>query len=289
MDQHFVPRSYLRQWCREDGFLIRYRRVGPPGALRLVADKKPPEGVCWEPDLYLLPEGGVANGLTGNGVEHLLAKAVDESIAPIVEAIGERTGLVDPLVGGKVKWLMQNFTARAPSTLSVIEKEVVSFAVEHESWILRTLERAMTPAMRSELSQYLDPRMPAVAARASLAGMAANQFIPMSGWLEGRVCVLHSKNAKAMLAAFGLVEFPTFEEPVVQWQDNEAGLVASWSVSPDAIVFVIDGHGAHPYELARRHIISSLRHQRSAICRQKVPEGFWLDEAQNLVPWSPAE
>ena len=80
-DQHFLPQVYLRQWC-VDEHLFRYRRVGPHE--KLIADKKAPKGVGFEVDLYTLPAGTSANGLTGDDLESTLARTVDDRIKAIV-------------------------------------------------------------------------------------------------------------------------------------------------------------------------------------------------------------
>ena len=290
MKQHYVPEVYLRQWCDDDAHLIRYCRVGRPGALpQLHSERKAPKGICWERNLYSLPDGGIANGMTGDELEGLLSKKVEQVLASIVGAVGDRVGPLELVVSDQVKWLMQTFVARSPSTLAAIESVVVDFALENGALIRRTLTSARAPEMRAELCQYLDPRMPAVAARAGLAGLVDAQFLPMPGWYEGSLCVLQVEGAKPLLDALGLDHFPTFEEPVVQWQANPAGLVASFSVSPRILALVVTGSAESLWELALRHTFSALRHRQFAICRRRAADGPWLTEAHNLIPWTPGD
>jgi uncharacterized protein DUF4238 len=289
MKQHFVPEVYLRQWCDEEGYLIRYRRVGPPDAPQLRPDRKVPKGICWERDLYSLPEGGIANGMTGDEIEHLLSKKVEQTIESIVTVVGDRSGPLEPAVGDQVTWLMQTFVARAPSSLAASESGVAAFVVENEARIRQTLARAVTPTIKAELSQYFDPRFPAVAARAALAGIVGAQPEPMRGWFGGIVHVLHAAAVRRMLNVVGLSAFPTFENPVVQWEDNPAGLVASFSLSPNVLAFVIQNGGECGWEQALRHIMMPLSYRQSAICRQRATDGHWLVRAQNLMPWKQGE
>lgn len=284
MRHHYVPQVYLRQWC-ENGTLIRYRRVGPPGSLRLLPEPKSPAGIYWGHNLNTLPEGVIANGMTGDEIEHLLARRVDEAVLPIVEAAAASVGGVDVSLGERVKWLMQTFVARSPDAIAAIEAGASDFARRHESLIHRTLAAAMPPEMRTALLQYLDPRMPAVAARAALANIVAAQHVPMRGWYEGTVHILHVERVMAGLQDLGLSEFPTYEDPVVQWVPNAAGLIASFSLSPGILACVCEGSAEDEWDLARRHVVTALCHRQSAICRRAAMDGRWLAEAENLLPW----
>jgi len=289
MRQHYVPEVYLRQWCDQDGQLIRYCRAGPSDAPKLRSDRKSPKGICWEHNLYSLPDGGIANGITGNGVETLLSQKVEQSIPAMVGALSSRSGLLDQILSEKLKWLMQTFVVRSPSMIEEIESTAAEFVVEHEDMIRGLLGGALTPEMKAEVGQYLDPRMPAVAARAELARIAATQFSPWRGWYEGRVHVLSLASVEPMLKALGIDHFPTFDEPVVQWEDNAVGLVASFSVSPSILALVVRETNASGWEVALRHVISALRHRQFAICCRKASDGLWLAQAQNLIPWVPAK
>ncbi|MCY1045596.1 DUF4238 domain-containing protein [Corallococcus sp. bb12-1] len=289
MNQHFVPRVYLRQWLNGDGFFIRYRRMGPPNSIRLLSERKTPDGVYWARDLYSLPEKTMANGLTGDGVEHLLSANVEQRIASIVSELGGCSGRLEPGLSEQVRWLIQTFVARDPRTIAAIEARVASFVKENEAEVLRLHARAQTSTMRSEIGQYLDPRMPAVQARAMIAGIAASQLVPRSGWLDGVVRVMHSSKIARELGVLGLDGFPTFERPVVEWGDNDVGLVATFSIAPEILAFVVQGEGECGWEMALRHVAGALRHRRSAICRQKAADDLWLSEAQHLIPWAQGE
>lgn len=284
MNQHYVPEAYLRQWCGDDGHLVRYWRVGRQEAPRLHWDRKTPKGVCWEKDVYTLPTGGVANGLVGDDLETLLSRNVDQKIRDIVATIGTRSGVLAPAISDHVKWLMQTFVARSPSAISAVETDMANWAFEHAPMIQNLLEKALTPEMRTELRGYLSPPMPAVAARAGLAAIAASPQVPRRGWYEGAVHALQATSVMPMLAALGLDHFPTFDEPVIQWEAKEAGLISSFALTPTVLAFVI-AEGVEPgWELALRHILVALSHRKFAICRSEVMAGRWLAEAQKLVP-----
>jgi hypothetical protein len=80
-DQHFLPQSYLRQWCDEKSFLILYRKRASPS--KLVVARKSPKAIGFEVDLYALPDGGTANARSANEIESLLGKEVDEKVGDI--------------------------------------------------------------------------------------------------------------------------------------------------------------------------------------------------------------
>jgi hypothetical protein len=222
--------------------------------------------------------------MTGDQLEALLARKVEEAIVSIVAVVSERSGALESAVGDRVKWLMQTFVARTPSAISDIESDMARWAVEHAPIVQQLLSRAFTPGMRAELGQYLDPRMPAVAARAGLAGIAANQFEPKRGWFEGVVQVVQAATVMPMLAALGIDHFPTFDEPVIQWQANTVGLVASFSVSPTILALVVEESVEESWTLVLRHVVVALRHRHLAICRGEVAAGEWLAEAHKLRP-----
>lgn len=284
MNQHYVPQVYLRQWCAGDGRLVRYWRVGRKDVPRLCWDRRSPRGICWEEDLYTLPAGSSANGLAGDQLEHLLSTKVDTAIRTVVASIGGYSGGLDPTKGARAKWLMQTFVARSPSLISALESDMADWAIEHEPLIERMLARAMTAEMRTELRGYLAPQMPAAAARAGLAAIAGSVFTPMAGWYGGTVHVLQAASVTHVLAALGLDHFPTFDEPVLQWEENEAGLIASFALCPTALMLVLTERAVAGWELALRHVVAGLRHRRIAICRSEVPSGPWLSAAENLVP-----
>jgi hypothetical protein len=269
--------------------LVRYRRVGPPGAPKLRAERVVPKGICWRQDLNTLPKGGIANGMSGDEIEHLLATKVDREIPSIVARVGERSGPLESAIGDPVKWLMQTFVARAPSTLTGMESAAADFTAQNEAFIQRLLDRAVTPKMKAELNQHLDPRMPAVRARATLAAIVEAQFVPVPGWYEGttvHVLHAHAASVRTMLSTLGLSDFPTSEQPVIEWGDNSAGLVATLSLSPNLLALMIRDGGESGWEMALRHTLLSLRHRQSAICRQEASDGPWLVQAQQfLIPW----
>ncbi|NBD13820.1 DUF4238 domain-containing protein [Corallococcus silvisoli] len=285
MNQHFVPRVYLRQWCNDDGFLIRYRRVGPPNALRLRPEREVPDGICWEKDLYSLPSNSMANGLSGVGVERLLSTKIEQVLAGIVESVATRSGRLDTGLGDQVRWLMQTFIARSPRTMAALETRVVDFVQENDAEISRLQKRAQTAGVKGEIDQYRDERMPAVMARATLAAIADNQFLPSAGWVDGIVHVISYAEVSRFLDVLGLDGFPTFEEPVIEWDGEGAGLVATLALSPDQLALVVKGEGACGWEMALRHMAGALRFRRSAICRREAVGALWVSQAEQLMPW----
>lgn len=286
MKQHYVPEVYLRQWCDSDGHLIRYCRVGAPGAPNLRYEKKVPKGICWEDDLYSLPSGGIANGLSGDDIENLLARKVEQAILSIASAAGRHSGPIEPPLADQVKWLMQTFVARSPSALTALEADMVDWTAQHEPLIRRALATANTHEARQELSQYLDARFPPVAARAGLAGIVSLERVPMRGWYEGKVCLVHAAVVSSILSALGIDHFPTFDEPVVQWESNANGLLASLSISPSSVGLVLEPQATPRWQAVFSHVVSALRHRQLAICRTQVREGLWLSAAQELIPWT---
>lgn len=282
MRQHYAPRVYLRQWCDDDGRLFRYCRVGPPGAPRLRADRKAPKEICWEHNLYSLP--------VGDKLETLLSNEVENDFTAIVAAIGGHTGALQPALGERVQWLMQTFVARSRSGLAVAQSDMAAWAAQHEPMIQRMLARPTTPEIEAELRMYIDPRMPPVAARAKLAAVVATEQRPTPGWYEGpvQVRVIQAASIEPMLATLGLDHFPTFDEPVVEWEANPRGVIASFALSPDALALVVEQAGTDDdWRLATSHVMSALPHRQFAICRNRAADGRWLKEAEQLRSWTP--
>jgi hypothetical protein len=132
--------------------------------------------------------------------------------------------------------------------------------------------------------------MPAVAARAKLAAIVATEQRPTPGWYEGtvEVRVIQAASVKPMLATLGLDHFPTFDEPVVEWESNPLGIVASFSLSPDALALVIEKPSVDDdWQLVTSHVVLALRHRQFAICRSTAADGTWLTETERLRPWAP--
>jgi hypothetical protein len=257
----------------------------------LRADRKAPKEICWEHNLYSLPMGGVANGMTGDELETLLSTEVEnDDITAIVAAIGGHTGVLQPALGERVQWLMHTFVARSRSGLAAVQSNMAAWAAQHESMIRQMLARAITPEMQAELRTYIDPRMPSVAARAKLAAVVATEQRPTPGWYEGpvQVRVIQAASIEPMLATLGLDHFPTFDEPVVEWEANPRGVVASFALSPDALALVVEQASADDdWRLAATHVMSALPHRQFVICRNKAADGTWLKEAEQLRPWTP--
>lgn len=284
-DQHFLPQVYLRQWCIGE-HLFRYRRVGPHE--KLVADRKVPKGVGFEVDLYTLPRGTAANGLTGDEVESTLARNVDERIRAIVEATANVSGEVtDATTRADIIWLAQTFVARSPETIRRVEVAVAEFVDGQRVTIEKLTARAKLTSTQSELRSLLDERRPRVAALAGVAAIATEGLPVDTTWLDGDVHAIRREVVEGALRAIGSDAFVTFEQPVVEWESPSSGLMASFSLSPEVLVLVF-AKGSVPeqgdyVEVVLRHSLLPLRTRRNLFCRAKVT-GALLEAAAELVP-----
>ena len=213
---------------------------------------------------------------------------LDQDIPRLAASVSGRSGVLEPELGDHVKQLMQTFVARSPSLIADLEIDMAGWASEHATMIQGLLDRALTPEIRTEVSQYLDPRMPAVAARMGLAALAGRRRALMRGWYDGLVQIVQAASVMPMLTTLGIDHFPTFDEPVVQWELNAGGLVASFSVSPNVLAVVVNQATQEVWPLALRHVVAALHHREFAICRSEAAPGPWLNAAQSLVPWSRA-
>ncbi len=286
MNQHFLSESYLRQWCDEGGMLLRYRRVGP--AARLEAKRKRPRGISFEVDLYTVPPGGTANGMAGNELETKLATDVDERLPTIVaRALTLFDGKEDATIGSDLVWLMQVFSARDPGTLRRLEAGVSEFLTSQRPLVEAHLERSRTEAGREQLRPFLDPRMAVVAARAGLASVVARDLPQGTSWLEGNVQCVRADGVRTVLQAIGASEFVTFVQPVVEWEPNPLGLLASFTLSPDLLVLVVErGRQITQGEATGailRHALLAPRHRTSLICKTEAT-GELLKWAAQMLP-----
>lgn len=161
--QHYLPQVYLRQWC-VDHQLMRYRWIA--AASKLVGDRKSPRSIAAEFDLYTLPEGGKANGYTGDDLELELSRQVDQRIPGICAGAAQAIGghVSDEALERDIVWLMKTFVARSPVTLAQQEAAVVDTMAKHRGMIERMLERVQSDELRAAILGFQDPRMPKVAA-----------------------------------------------------------------------------------------------------------------------------
>lgn len=136
--QHYLPQVYLRAWC-ENGPLLTYRIVGP--RKRLERRHRHPQNFAFEEDLYHLPDGGVAHGLTANQLESALAAEVDARVDGIRARAAALTGDVSALpIRDELIWLMRTFSTRSPSTIRRVERGLTEF-VQEQAPVLRRLEQ----------------------------------------------------------------------------------------------------------------------------------------------------
>lgn len=269
-DHHHLPQTYLRGWCIEET-LLRYRRVGPNA--KLVRDRRGTRGVAFEPNLYRLPEGGFANGLSGQDVERELANTIDARLPDIVVRAAR---LSANIAGDELRkdliWLMQTFVARSPGTVAAVDQTIANFLSEQRDAVERMLERAVLETSRRDLRMLIDERMPRVAALAGVSAVARREAPPT--WFDGEVHVVSAQLVRKELEDTGAGEFVTFEHPVVEWADGPSDLLASLALSADLIVLLFKGGSAvAPSEygrIAQRHSLAPLRDREILICRTEA-------------------
>ena len=284
-NHHYLPQVYLRQWCN-GAHLLRYRRVG--SRARLEARWKAPRSIAFEPDLYTVPNGGVANQLQGNELETTLAVACDQRLPRVVAAASQVSGLVaNAAVAQDVLWLMKTFVARSPGTVARFAGAVSALLDAHRSTIEKMIERANTPAMRAELGSFLDERRPRTTALAAVAAVVARDLPRDLPWLEGDLYVLSAKECAAYLRAAGAGEFVTFEDPVVEWETGKSDLLASFAASAETLVLLVArGRPWTPGDslaAALRHALLVPPHRESLLCRT-LATGALLAAAERLRP-----
>jgi hypothetical protein len=283
--QHYNPRTYLQQWC-SGHTLLEYRRVGPHA--RLDCKAKSPRSIAFERGLYTLPEGGVANGMTGTDLESRLARDVDEHIGEVVASVSAVSGLLsDPGKVESVRWLMKTFIARSPGAIRRVEDGIAAIQESQRPLLERMLGRALQPSSRDQIRSFGDPRMPQVAARAGTAAVVASDLPNDEQWLQGDVHIVRVEDVQHRLTTMGAGEFVTFDQPVVEWESH---LVASLSLSPVLLALLVERGTPltrSQYEDAvERHILRPLSHRRSLYCRTKAT-GELLAAAGTLIPRNP--
>lgn len=267
---------------------MRYRWIA--AASKLVGDRKSPRSIAAEFDLYTLPEGGKANGYTGDDLELELSRQVDQRIPGICVGASQAVGghVSDQALERDIVWLMKTFVARSPMTLARQEAAVVDTMAKHRGTIERMLERVQSDELRAEILGFQDPRMPKVAARAGLAVAMSADILRKEGWLEGDVHLVRDVDVKPYLRGIGTEEFVTFEDPVVEWKDDSGfGLIASFSLSPSVLVLIVE-RGAEVrvenYEsVSLHHTLAPLSTRSNLIC-QTEPTGHLYEWAKKLRP-----
>ncbi len=260
-----------------------------PPHLNLDVQEKTPKGICREQDLYRLPDGGVANGKTGDGIERMLARQVDERLPAILDEVGLAAGrLLDSALSDHLLWLLDTFLARSPRALSNAEASTRAFITNETPTIRRMLDRALTSESKRDLAKHLDRRLPAVAARAGLDAVVGGGE-PLPKWQGCEIHVVHAAETASALHTLGLSGFPTFEQPVVEWGGGPAELFASFSLSPTTLAIVVTSSVTATKEMlaewAAKHSLQPLRLRTSAICQQAAAEGPWLTRSRELLPW----
>ena len=292
MKQHHVPRSYLQGWVVE-GKVVRVRRVGPQAGLEV--RRCAPKGILWEKDLYTLPPGCTANGRKGTELEAELGAGSDARIRSLAEKVLRNgSGWVDEELARAVLSLMRTLSARTPESLARVE-EGVRFVQDEIAPALNAVvarERAHADEACRKLAQYLDPRYPAGAARAALAEVHSVPGSPVADWLDGEVRLVTRADVEAALSRLGLSGFPTFDRPVVDWEQNSTGLLATLAIGPDMLVAAFprgQSTARAPFDpdaVAGRHAIEPLRFRHTAVLNRKPASGSIWERvaAESLLP-----
>lgn len=284
---HFLPQVYLRQWSR-NGLVRRYRRIGPDA--RLKSERIAPKSIAYERGLYTLPQGGIANGYTGDQIESILARKVDERFPVIVEQSSKLDGIIEDPLARDILWLIQTFLARGPRSLAQTKTAVAQVVTERRELIERMLSRARTSKVRSKIMQFADPRMPSVHALASLSAVIENKLPGQESWIEGSVVILPLDDVRRQLQIAGLDEFVTFEEPVVEWAEGKGTPLTTIALSPSILVAVMPNET--PIDdlpaLALRHCILPLEMRESVICSDELANDALYREqmAKRLLRWT---
>jgi hypothetical protein len=260
--------------------------VGP--SARLEWKRKAPKEVAYETDIYTLPPGGVANGLTGDQLEATLASEVDARFTSMVATVPVQSGIVgDVTVERNIKWLMKTFAARSPESIRRVERGLAEFVSANAAVIDKLMTRASTQASREDLSKYRDARLPMVAARAGAASVVTGDLPRDLRWLDGELHVVRAEHVRSSLTSIGAGEFATFEDPVVVWDRNDVGVVASFALSPTAMMLVVEvGRCLVPAEYAHtavQHCLAPLMFRQSLFCRTEAA-GTLLAAAHRLRP-----
>jgi hypothetical protein len=128
-------------------------------------------------------------------------------------------------------------------------------------------------SFQTEFDQMLDPRYSPTYVRAMLAALVADDAPVPKDWLSGHVYVVHAADVQAELSAVGLAEFLTFDEAVVQWEEEARAPKASFSLSADLLVVVADVPDLSAKELgtvAQRHCFGPISTRRFVVSRRPL-------------------
>ena len=251
-------------------------------------DEKVPKGIGFEVDLYALPEGVIANGLTLNQIERALGRSVDERIGPMAAEVETISGrIADEELAKRVVWLAQTFLARSPDMVRQMESAGAEVIRTSSGMIHAMLVRAVHPSSRDELRSMLDPRRPRGTALTAVAAVIESPFdLP---WLRGDVHVVRREDVQGVLNDLGTDSFITFEDPVMHWGDDANwGLQASFTLSPRAMVLVFAA-GSSPsrdaiVDITSKHALRPLPSRSHLLTRTPITGRLLCEAAAKLKP-----
>lgn len=279
---HYLPQVYLRGWCTE-GKVVRYRR---DGSLR--EERVTPKSIAFEYDLYVLPSGGIANGLVADQLEKHLASGIEKGFATLLDelraAVGERV-LDDTET--EVLTFLRVTSARSPEMLRKIAGGVAKVQSETRAIGEQMRGRANTPESQDELRQLFDSRRGGVTAIAMVAGLSTG--LAPNGWLAGAVQIVRAKDVPEALKAVGVETFTTTDRPLVEWEDGPFS--ASFVLAPDLMAVVLREAHAESNDviggLVVQHHLMVPKYRRYAISQAPLAEGSLLKGVleQFLQPW----
>lgn len=285
---HYLPRVYLRGWCT-NGNLVRYRTAGTPPTLR--EERVTPESFAFENDLYVLPTGGIANGLEGDQLEKLLANEIEKGFPKLLDDLrAAGSGIVtDALLTESVLTFMRVTNARRPEMLRKLADGVANIQFDNREVAERMRAQAITPKSQEELRQLLDPRRGDVTARAMVAALVRG-FVP-NGWLAGAVQTVCAADVPGALEAVGVENFTTTDQPLVEWEDGP--FAASFVLAPDLMAIVLRDAFAEDQDViggivAKHHLrVPKHRATHYAVSQAPLAEGSPLKAVlkQFLQPW----
>ena len=269
---HFLPQTYLAEWCDASGRVLRYIRVGPDRHLH--SRRVPPRSIGFDKDLNTLPTGGRANGMTGDDLEHVLAATVDQRIPALRDRTRSVAGQVtDADLERDLLWLVSTFHARHPNQIRGVERQLADVQAEYADRLDYWMNRANTDKARSELATYRDPRYGALAAQAGVKEIIEGA-VPLVGDLKGRVHVVWAEHHATALGNVGAEEFVTFGDAVVGWDANAKAAKVAFALSPERLLVIIEDDrflsAADEAELVLTHAIAPISSRDLLIARSPV-------------------
>ena len=151
MDHHYLPQFYLRKWTRDDGRLLRYRRV-PTGAL--VEDPVVPKGTAFEPDLYATPPAPAWEAYAPNVIETDFMSKVDSDASLVLDKLASQTTL-DLSDNDRTAWALFLNSLHHRHRDEIFERDAAAPRIARElmaKWVGQTQD----PERRQRISETLE-------------------------------------------------------------------------------------------------------------------------------------